>query len=158
MVGFRIWVIIPGCPGWYGCGGGANPEPAEEEKIYKMWKELYHRNLYVCQLKCEQGTMAYIWAVTKPSFESICSTVQLLKMGQTNGWTDGRMIFLIFSSPTVHIFNPTMPQWRNKRNEPHNVKFYSNPNPRMSCGHVRTDWWMDWPLATLNPISRPEAC
>ena len=50
---------------------------------------------------------------------------------------------LIISNPTMQIFNPTMsiltPQGWNKCNEPHYAKFYSNPNPRMSCGHVRTD-------------------
>ena len=50
---------------------------------------------------------------------------------------------LNFSNPKVQIFNTTMstltPQWSNKCNEPHNVKFYLNPNPRMSCGHVQTD-------------------
>ena len=40
---------------------------------------------------------------------------------------------LIISNPKEQIFNPSMsiltPQWRNKCNEAHNVKFYSNPNP-----------------------------
>ena len=77
------------------------------------------------------------------------------KYRQTDGRTTDRPFYetvfvrlsidlsLIFSNPTVQIFNPTMailtPQWQNKCNEPLNVKFYSNPNTRMSHGHVRTD-------------------